>query len=1026
MSIPQRLFRRTGVHPAVRSLAALGGAVFLALILASCEPRQHVPRAVEALLDPEREAAQYRRLVLPNGMKVLLISDPRADRSGAALSVGVGSLSDPPGRPGLAHFLEHMLFLGTEKYPQAGEYQAFMGRNAGYSNAYTADDHTNYHFEVANSAFPEGLDRFAQFFIAPTLDTAYAQREMNAVDAEHAKNVENDYWRTRQIQRDQYKPGHPMRRFSTGDRTTLVGVEREELLAFYQQHYSANRMTLAVVSNAGLDQQEQWVRERFLAVPNRKLPPNRFPSEYLERKAALRLITVEPVADVRSLDVEFPLPAVEAHYRAKPLSMIGFVLGHEGKGSLLSLLKAEGLATSLSAGYGEATKDYASFHITVGLTPEGLRRYPDVLAHVLGAIAKLRQTGIPRYLYEETRTLAALDFHYRERTGSAQRASRMSALMQELPLEELPEAAYLYQEYAPELYRALLERMTPDNMLITLMARGVPTDRTQPNYRARYGYQELADAEYARLAAAQADPRWKLPEPNPFIPRDTALIRPQGALKISDITLHHLRADGVPAGVVDRLLPFLDVTFSSGEALVARLEGVLSPEEQRRYLPLLLKDSVALPRHLLNQPLASVWYLPDWRFRQPKAEVILKVFTEDAFRTPRDVALARLYEAGLAEALDEFAYPVREAGLNFEVTATKSGFTLRFGGYSSGLLALMDLVAARLKDVDITPERFAAVKERMQRGLENQRFDQPYQQSSYYRELLLTQPAVSREAQLAALAPVTLADVRGYARRAYRRVYVQGVVAGNLVPDAARAAIEKLLSRLDAQPLPPALRVEEEIRSLPAQANQVFSQRLDVNNSVINAYYQAGRSEPRLRGALLIIGRRLQDSYYQSLRTQQQLGYIVWAGMGQTRKTLNFTFIVQSGAYPADVLLERTEQFIPRFIAEFKALPEVAFEGYRTAVIQAKLERDHNLGETAQRLFWVAFQNDAKWDYVSEDIRAVESLKRAEVERILERVLTGDLRRRLVIRLIGKEHKAGPPKGQVITLPGSVRTAAIQ
>jgi hypothetical protein len=64
------------------------------------------------------DTAQQRRLVLPNGMKVLLWSDPKLNTSSAALAVGVGSLADPPQRQGLAHFLEHMLFLGTEKYPR--------------------------------------------------------------------------------------------------------------------------------------------------------------------------------------------------------------------------------------------------------------------------------------------------------------------------------------------------------------------------------------------------------------------------------------------------------------------------------------------------------------------------------------------------------------------------------------------------------------------------------------------------------------------------------------------------------------------------------------------------------------------------------------------------------------------------------------------------------------------------------------------------------------------------------------------
>jgi insulysin len=761
-------------------------------------------------------------------------------------------------------------------------------------------------------------------------------------------------------------------------------------------------------------------------VADRKLPVNRFPTVYLEQKPALRLITVDPVADVRSVSVEFPMPSVETEYRAKPLSLIGFVLGHEGKGSLLSLLKAEGLATSLSVGYGDGTPDYASFHATIGLTPQGLQRYQDVLAYLMGTVRQLREAGIPQYLYEENRIMSDLGFRYRERTGASQLASSMSALMQELPLEQLPAAAYLYQEYKPALYKTLLSAMRPDNMLVTLTAKGQPTSLTEQYYRARYGYQEITGAPYDRLVQALPDPRWRLPEPNPFIPKNTALVHPEGALKVGDATMNYLRADGVPAAVLDKLVPYLDVTFTSGDALVSQMQTVLTAEERQRYLPLLLKDSLALPSRLIDDGLAKVWYLPDWRYRQPKAEVVLKVFTEGAFRTPKDVVLARLYDASLGEAMDEFGYPVREAGLNFDIDTNKSGLTIRFGGYSSGLLALMEVLSGKLQSVDITPERFATVKERMKRGLENRRFDQPYEQSSYFRELLLQQPSVSREAQLAALGGISLPDVQAYAKQVYRRIYVQGVVVGNLDAERARAAVTKLFQRLGATPLPENLRVEEEIRALPARADQVFSERLDVNNSVLNAYYQAGQTEPRLRGSLLIVGRRLSDAYYQSLRTQQQLGYIVWAGMGQTKKTLNFTFIVQSGAYSADVLQDRTEQFIPGFIAEFKALPDAAFESYRAAVIQAKLERDHNLGEVAQRLFWTAFQNDAQWDYNSEDIRAVESLKRAAVERVLERVLAGDQRRRLVIRLIGKDHKARAPKGQVITLPAALRTASAQ
>ena len=93
----------------------------------------------------------YRAIELPNGLRALLIHDPDTDKAAASLDVKVGSGNDPLARQGMAHFLEHMLFLGTEPFPEAGEYQAYLSANGGRSNAYTTYDHTNYYFEVDGS-----------------------------------------------------------------------------------------------------------------------------------------------------------------------------------------------------------------------------------------------------------------------------------------------------------------------------------------------------------------------------------------------------------------------------------------------------------------------------------------------------------------------------------------------------------------------------------------------------------------------------------------------------------------------------------------------------------------------------------------------------------------------------------------------------------------------------------------------------------------------------------------------------------
>ncbi|MBI4082038.1 MAG: insulinase family protein [Candidatus Lambdaproteobacteria bacterium] len=994
-----------------------------ALMAGSCQPREQVPQHAGSLLRPATAEVQYRRLVLPNDLRVMLVSDPQADRSAAAMAVGVGSLADPAGQPGLAHFLEHMLFLGTQKYPDGGEYQRFLGTRNGFSNAFTADDQTNFFFSVAHEHFEGALDRFAQFFIAPLFNPEYAEREVRAVDSEHSKNIENDFWRARQVQRTLYKPDHPINRFATGNLKTLARVGPDELKAFWRGHYSGNLMTLAVVGSRSLDQLEALVRGRFDAIENRRLPKPRFPQEYLPRKAALRVISVEPVSERRSLTIEFPLPPVQQHRQEKPLSLIAFVLGHEGAGSLLSLLKKENLAISLSAGSGESTADYASLQITIGLTPKGLAQYQTVLRYVLGTIALLRERELPRTVFDENRVMAELGWRYRESQEPGAMAQQLAGLMQDYPLETLPEGAYLYETYAPALYRTLLERLTPDNMRVTLVGRGLPVDRVEPYYQARYGYRELTGEPYALLEQARPDPQVRLPDPNPFIPRSNRLLAPEGPLKLSHLSLLRLERRGWPQPLLGQLAAHEDTAFMGGEAVLRTLGDKLGTTRRVERLATLLKSALPLPVTLLEAAEAKIWYLPDWRIRQPKAAIVLNIQSDQTYRTPRQAMLGQLYDAAMEEMLAEFGYPLRMAGLDYSIDAAASGLVLRLDGYSDRMLMLLQRLVERMQLVEIEAGAFDSIKERIQRGLDNQRFDQPYEQARYYKRLLLDSPAFSVEALRRELADVTQAEVQAYARRLFRRIYVQGVVVGNLPKDEARAALRRALDTLGGSPLPPAERVAPKVRLLSA-ADHVFTHRLTVNNSLVQVHYQAGPSEPRLRGALLMIGRALGDAFYFNMRTRQQLGYIVYAGVAQNEKMLGLDFLVQSGAFPADEVLNRVEAYIPQFSSTFRELPEEEFEKLRRAVIVAKLDPPKSFADTAERLYWVAFKHDARFDFQSEEIRAVETLSRAEVAAVLDRVLDPKLRRRLVIRLVGKEHASPKPRGVPIALPESVQRAA--
>ncbi|HEX2861054.1 MAG TPA: insulinase family protein, partial [Lacunisphaera sp.] len=330
-----------------------------------------------------------------------------------------------------------------------------------------------------------------------------------------------------QLTNSLYRTGHPANHFSTGSRETLGGTTRDELLAFYRAHYSANTMTLALVGKASLDELEKWARTYFTPIKNHALKPIDYPADYLPPKAALRLVRMEPVKDLRLLTLEFPLPAMRHLWPSKPDRLIGFILGHEGEGSLLSALKAEGLATGLGASADANAKDFGSFNIQVSLTPAGLEKYPRVLELFFSAIKRLDSAGYPSALFQERAAMARLDETFQDKGEGANRAVHLANQIRDFSLEIAEREPYLWLQEDPAAYQLLLGQIRPDNMLAILTAKGVPTDKTEKYYGTKYSYTEETGAAYAALLNPPDVAAIQLPKPNPFVPATAAVLPTQ-------------------------------------------------------------------------------------------------------------------------------------------------------------------------------------------------------------------------------------------------------------------------------------------------------------------------------------------------------------------------------------------------------------------------------------------------------------------------------------------------------------------
>jgi len=119
------------------------------------------------IITPPQDGRPHKYIKLENELKVLLVQDSEAETSAACMFVGVGSLDDPDHSAtnqkinGMAHFCEHMLFLGTKKYPEENYYQKFVKQNGGDSNAATGEEYTYFYYNVSGDKFEESLDIFS-------------------------------------------------------------------------------------------------------------------------------------------------------------------------------------------------------------------------------------------------------------------------------------------------------------------------------------------------------------------------------------------------------------------------------------------------------------------------------------------------------------------------------------------------------------------------------------------------------------------------------------------------------------------------------------------------------------------------------------------------------------------------------------------------------------------------------------------------------------------------------------------------
>ncbi|XP_064874931.1 nardilysin-like isoform X4 [Oncorhynchus nerka] len=891
-------------------------------------------------------------------------------QSAAALCVGIGSFSDPNDLPGLAHFLEHMVFMGSEKYPSENGFDAFLKKHGGSDNASTDCERTVFQFDVQRKKFREALDRWAQFFICPLMIRDAIDREVEAVDSEYQLAKPSDSHRKEMLFGSLAKPGHPMGKFCWGNVQTLKTEPRKKrinvykrLRSFWKRHYSAHYMTLAVQSKEKLDTLEEWVKEIFSGVPNNAQPKPDF-SELLDpfdTPAFNKLYRVVPVRKVHALTITWSLPPQEKHYRVKPLHYISWLIGHEGTGSILSILRRKCWAMALFGGNSETGFDqnstYSIFSISITLTDQGFQNFYQV-AHLVFQYLKMMQSlGPQQRIYEEIQKIEDNEFHYQEQTDPIEYVEDICENMQLFPTEHFLTGDQLMFQYSPEVISAALSLLTPDRSNLLLLS---------PDHECHCPLREKWFGTHYSVEDIQQEwrERWNgdfehssdlhLPVENKFIATDFSL-------KLSDC-----------------------------------------PDTE-------------LPVRVTANDRGCLWYKKDNKFNIPKAYIRFHLISPVIQQSARNLVLFDLLVNILGHNLAEPAYEADVAQLDYKLSVGEHGLVIKVKGFNHKLPLLFHLILDHLADFSACQDVFNMFSEQLKKAYFNILI-QPEKLGKDVRLLVLEHGRWSMVEKYQALADggLTVEQLMEFSRTFKTQLYAEGLVQGNFTSQESIQFLQYVTDKLQFSKLPAEVPVLFRVVELPLKQHVCKVKALNKGdpNSEVTVYYQCGLKTLREHTLMELLVMHMEEPCFDFLRTKETLGYHVYPTCRNTSGVLGFSVTVETQAtkFNTELVELKIEEFLSSFGEKLSALTESAFNTQVTALVKLKECEDTHLGEEVDRNWAEVATQQYVFNRLHREIEALKQMTRAELGSwYLEH--RGHNCRKLSVHVVGFGPEEGDPPG---------------
>lgn len=860
-------------------------------------------------------------------------------------------------------------------------------------------EHTCYYFDVQAESLEGALDRFAQCFISPLFTQSALDREVQAVDSEHAKNVMQDQWRMYQLSKSKLAmDGHPYAGFGSGNAKSLDSKSiRETLLAFFEQNYrkSLQLYKLVVLGKESLDELQTMVQKYFVELVEAFESSSNDPGAQGSLASRGELLSelyhapewqvpqrlhVVPVSQVHALELQFPMREILSLYRSKPTRYLSHLLGHEGTGSLLSLLKAKHYATELYADdSSKSCVPWSIFTIRMELTDAGLDNVDEVISMVFAYVDLLESEGPQEWIHNEVQTVGDLQFRFLSQRNPMDYTCSLAGWMQQFPPSMYLSGAYRLCEWNADLVRECLASLAPDNMFVMVSSptfeEGEMCSEEEKWYGTKYRNLDCDGETWGKWKAVRHGdyPELQLPEVN-------------------------------------------DMIATNFELLEAASDETKYPKDQ--------------PQCVHQDDNVCLWYKPDNVFKMPKVNIMYNFTSGQGFFSPDSVVAAHLFAELVQDQCNEFSYLASMAGLHCEVSPSAFGLEVHVSGYNHKAHVLVERLIDTMMDLlddgkRVDVEVFDRISFKIAQLYQSFLVSQPYQHAIYGGDLVLETGKSTIHDKINVLKNLTLDDVLSFAKNFWKYCRLEGLVHGNVsaqhayditamvwrkthpsLPKSTEATITR--AALDRRVVDLSARNGASTDSSTSYLYR-FSEFNEANsNSCVEIILQMGVLDMVTNAKLAFINHLVREPAFNQLRTEEQLGYIVHTSVKTSGDNIKgLLFLIQSDSFDPDHVEGRIENFIANFRGRIVKMSSEDFQTNVDTVVASFLEKNKNLGEESSR-YWHVIQNQTyQFKRLQMIAEHVKSLKKDQVLQFFDKYVAanGPFRHKLCIQVVAKQHE---------------------